>query len=297
MKYYELTFSIEPQSEVAQDILSALLADIGFETFLPMEDGRLKAYIQQKDYNDGALQNIKENFPLPDTRLRHTLLEPEDKDWNETWEQEGFEPIVIDHRLVICDTHHESLEAEQRILIHPRQAFGTGSHQTTRMILTQLLELPMKGAKVVDAGCGTGILGFLCLMQGAKKVVAYDIDEWSVQNTLDNALLNFPANEIKEKLEVRHGDVSCLEGEADFDLLIANINRNILLNDFQYFAKVVNKKNSKILLSGFYQSDVPLLLEEAEKYNFRLKSQHTNEEWTMMCLEKSENQEKKTKSE
>ena len=286
MKYYELTFSIEPQNEVAQDILSALLAEAGFETFVPQEDGSLKAYVQQALYSEEAVKSIEEEFPLPVIQLCHTLAEPEDKDWNETWEQEGFEPIIIDHRLAICDTHHGNVEAERRILIHPRQAFGTGSHQTTRMILSQLLEMPPKDKKVVDAGCGTGILGFLSLMLGAAKVLAYDIDEWSVNNTRDNALLNFTEKQAEDRLEVRLGDVNCIAEEKDYDVLIANINRNILLQDFSTFVKVRREKESRILLSGFYTSDIPLLLEEAIKHGFRMECQRTDEEWAMMVLRK-----------
>ena len=286
MKYYELTCSMEPQSEVAQDILSALLAEAGFESFVPEEDGTLKAYVQQTLYEEEAVKGIAADFPLPGVHLAFTLSEAEDKDWNEAWEQEGFEPICIDHRLAICDTHHGEVEAERRIFIHPRQAFGTGSHQTTRMILSQLLELPLEGLKVVDAGCGTGILGFLCLMQGAASVLAYDIDDWSVANTHDNALLNFSPEELDGRLEVRLGDVGCLAGEEHCDLLIANINRNILLHDLPHFARVLRNSGSHILLSGFYATDIPSLLEEAGRHGFCLESQRTDGEWAMLVLKR-----------
>ena len=286
MKYYELTYCMEPQSEVAQDILSALLAEAGFESFVPQEDGTLKAYVQQALYDEGAVRGIAEDFPLPGVHLTFSLAEPEDRDWNETWEKEGFEPICIDRRLAVCDTHHGEVEAERRIFIHPRQAFGTGSHQTTRMILSQLLEMPLEGLRVVDAGCGTGILGFLCLMQGADRVLAYDIDDWSVANTLDNASLNFTRDTLENRLEVRLGDVGCLEGEEAYDLLIANINRNILLHDLPFFARVLRTSGSRILLSGFYLSDISSLLEEAAKYGFRLERQRTDGEWAMLVLKK-----------
>lgn len=289
MKYYELTFQIEPQSEVAQDVLSALLADIGFETFMPMEDGTLKAYVQQDFYDEESLHGLLEAFPLPDTRIHYDIIEPEDKDWNETWEAEGFEPIHIDNRLVICDTHHDTTHDDsnaRRILIHPRQAFGTGSHQTTRMILAQLLDMQLEGLSIVDAGCGTGILGFLSLMQGAKHVVAYDIDEWSVQNTLDNAALNFGPHDIEERLEVRLGDASAIDGETGHDLLIANINRNILLGDFARFSSATRQQGAHILLSGFYKDDVPYLLDEAAKHGFTLEKQCCDEEWTMLLLKR-----------
>lgn len=283
MKYFELTFHITPSSETASDVLSALLAEVGFETFVPEADGSLKAYIQQSFYEASVLDEVIEQFPLPDTHIRYTLAEPEDKDWNETWENEGFEPIAIDNRLVVCDTHHEVPDGVPRITIHPRQAFGTGSHQTTRMLLSTLLDMPLKGLRVVDAGCGTGILGFLCLMQGASKLLAYDIDEWSVQNTLDNATLNFSNTDA---MEVRLGDASVLQDAHDYDLLIANINRNILLGDMERFAGALKAQGSRILFSGFYQDDVPMLIEKARTFGFHYVCEQHDEEWAMLLLER-----------
>lgn len=282
MKYFELTFKFTPYSEDISDVLSALLAEIGFETFMPGEDDTLKAYVQQTFYDEDNLKTTIESFPIPGIQITYSLLEPEDKDWNETWEAEGFEPICIDDRLVVCDTHHVVENYPTRILIHPRQAFGTGSHQTTRMILTELLETPLEGMSVIDAGCGTGILGFLCLLQGAGKVLAYDIDEWSVQNTLDNAKLNF--ENVDEKLQVRLGDAAVLQGEANYDLLIANINRNILLGDIKTFASTLKKKGSKMIMSGFYNDDIHYILEEAQQYGFTLSHERHNGEWAMVVL-------------
>lgn len=284
MKYFELTFTLSPSSETASDILSALLAEIGFETFVPEENGTLKAYVQQATYNEEMLKQTIEEFLLPQHTIAYTLSEPEDKDWNETWEEEGFEPIIIDQRLAVCDTRHALPPCQRCIIIHPRQAFGTGSHQTTRMILTELLEHNLDGLRVVDAGCGTGILGFMCLMQGAASVLAYDIDEWSVRNTLDNAALNFPHTNVP--LEVRLGDSSVLIGEHDFDLLIANINRNILLADMEQFASTLLTANARIIISGFYATDVPMLLDEAAKHDLHLVRQRTDHEWAMLLLER-----------
>lgn len=284
MKYYELTFNIQPYSETASDILSALLADVGFETFIPAENDTLKAYVQQSLYDEESVKGITTDFPLPDALVNYTIDEPEDKDWNETWENEGFEPIIIDDRLVVCDTHHEAGNYPLRILIHPRQAFGTGSHETTQMILTELLDTDLKGKRVVDAGCGTGILGFLCLMQGAEKVLAYDIDEWSVENTLDNATLNF--SNTDGKLEVRLGDSSAIKGEQNYDLLIANINRNILLGDMEIFTSVLKEQNATLLISGFYNDDIHYLTEEASKYGLSLQHERHNGEWAMLVLKR-----------
>lgn len=296
MKYYEYTLYIKPYSEDAADVLSALLAEEGFETFVTEKDEEeqevLRAYVQQALCDADAIDEMIQCFPFPDVEVCYSVLEPEDKDWNEEWEKEGFEPITIDKEILICDTHHAAQFADDdfkhRILIHPRQAFGTGSHETTRMILRQLLELDLKDKRVIDAGCGTGILGLLCLQLEAKSVFAYDIDEWSTRNTADNAELNFPLDEqgvvTGERLQIELGDASCLDGKKDYDLLIANINRNILLGDIPRFSKALAAKNVKLLLSGFYLSDVPSLLDCAAQYGFHLEQENHDGDWTMLLL-------------
>lgn len=297
MKYYEYTLYIKPYSQDAADVLSALLAEQGFETFVTERDADtdeevLKAYVQQSLCNADAIDEMLQCIPFPDVKVSYNVSEPEDKDWNEEWEKEGFEPIRIDKEILICDTHHAAQFADDdyvhRILIHPRQAFGTGSHETTRMILRQLLELELKDKCVVDAGCGTGILGLLCLQLESKFVFAYDIDEWSTRNTADNAELNFPLDEqgvtTGERLQIVLGDASCLAEQKDYDLLIANINRNILLGDIPRFSKALASKNVKLLLSGFYRSDVPYLLDCAAQYGFYLEKENHDGEWTMLLL-------------
>lgn len=294
MKYYEYTFCIEPYSETSNDVLSALLAEAGFETFVPEEEaGCLKAYIQQQLCDDETIVALVQAFPLPCTTITYSVLEPDDRDWNEEWEKEGFEPITIGSDLLICDTNHvaqfEHETFRHRILIHPRQAFGTGTHQTTRMILRQLMTMPLAGRRVVDAGCGTGILSFLCLQKEASHVFAYDIDEWSTRNTIDNAELNFADDQsvLKgERLNVALGDVACLTDEYDYDLLIANINRNILLGDIPQFARTLKEHGAQLLLSGFYASDVPSLLERASEFGFTLKEKQHDADWTMLLLER-----------
>lgn len=286
MKYYELVFQTNPCSETINDVLSALLAEVGFETFIPNEDGCLQAYIQQSFYDQEAVYNVLADFPLPDVSISYEMNEPADENWNETWENEGFQPICVEGKLVICDTRHDVDEELDKILIHPRQAFGTGSHQTTRMILSTLLDMDLTGKTVIDAGCGTGILGFMCLKKGADRILSYDIDEWSVSNTLDNARLN---NLDLEKIDVRLGDSSVLEdvisaqNEDKCDLLIANINRNILLGDIPRFVKSL-KSTSNILFSGFYEEDVDYLLEATKEYGFQLKEKKNDGEWAMLLL-------------
>lgn len=292
MKYYELECTVTPCNDDNCDILSALLADLGFETFVPTDNG-VKAYVQQTFFDESAVDSIIDNFPIPGVSVSYELNEPEDKDWNETWEEQGFEPIVVENKVVVCDTKHTDVLEEfsdkkdiRVITIHPKQAFGTGSHQTTRMLLSTLYDIDLSGKCVVDAGCGTGILGFLCLMNNAAKVLSYDIDEWSVNNTIHNYSLNFDADStpITSAMDVRLGDSSCLAGEKDFDLLIANINRNILLNDMDRFSSVLKKTGSSILLSGFYVDDIPYLVEATAKHGFTLQMKRTDNEWAMLMF-------------
>lgn len=297
MKYYEYIFNIDPYSEDAADVLSALLAEQGFETFVTEKDADgdeevLKAYVQQTLCDKDAIDEMLQFFPFPGVEVSYDIAIPEDKDWNEEWEKEGFEPITIDKNILICDTHHAEQFADSefvhRILIHPRQAFGTGSHETTRMILRQLLDLDLNGKRVIDAGCGTGILGLLCLQLESKFVFAYDIDEWSTRNSADNAELNFPNDEdgvvTGERLQIELGDASCLAGQTGFDLLIANINRNILLGDIPRFSEALASNGVKLLLSGFYRSDVPSLLDCAAQFGFHVEQEKHDGEWTMLLL-------------
>lgn len=278
MKYYELNFEITPASEDFADILSALLADEGFETFENTEKG-LKAYVQQNLFSEESLKETLYAFPVPGVEITYDKQDAPNEDWNEQWEQEGFQPIILDNLLAVHDVRHTDIpKVMYDIRIHPRQAFGTGSHETTRMILQQLAKMDLTGKHVVDAGTGTGILAIMALMRGAKSVFAYDIDEWSVENAKDNLALN------GKEAVVELGDSSVLSHTSDADLLIANINRNILLNDLPTFVKTLRHKG-QVLLSGFYQQDVPMLEEKANELGMsKIEEQHDGE-WTMLLFE------------
>ena len=226
MKYLEFAFRTVPCTETVNDILSAVLGEVGFESFIEQADG-IAAYIQKDLYNEAALKEAIINFPLPDTQINYTYQEAEDKDWNEEWEKNFFQPIVIEDRCVIHSTfHHDYPQAEYDIVINPQMAFGTGHHETTSSILGELLDADLKGKSVLDMGCGTSILAILASMRGADPVTAIDIDDWCVNNSRDNIALNNIAN-----ITVELGDASLLKGRKPFDIIIANINRNILLND------------------------------------------------------------------
>lgn len=277
MKYYEVNFTITPASETSQDILSALLAETGFETFVPTERG-LTGYVQQSLWDTEAVEEAIGGFPLKVT-IAYDVASVPDEDWNQTWEEEGFEPIYLDRRVCIHDTKHlQTLPCTYDITINPRMAFGTGTHPTTQMILRMLTELDLGGKRIVDAGCGTGVLGILAMKRGARGVLAYDIDEWSTENTA----LNFSLNGIDHAV-IRLGDSAVLDREKDYDVLIANINRNILLGDIQRFVSAL-RPDGELILSGFYTADAPMLIREAGKYGKKLIERRETNDWCLLRL-------------
>lgn len=278
MKYFEVTFSVNPCNETATDILSALTAEIGFESFVECEGG-MQAYVQQSLFDEEALKSIIADFPIPDTKITYTITEPEDKDWNEEWEKNFFQPIVIDNRCVIHSTFHKDYpKAEYDIVINPQMAFGTGHHETTSSILGELLDADLKGKSVLDMGCGTSILAILASMRGADPVTAIDIDDWCVNNSRDNIALNNIKN-----ITVELGDASLLEGRKPFDVIIANINRNILLNDMAAYTACMHK-GSEIYMSGFYVQDIDAIRSKGESLGLRFVHYREKNNWAAVKL-------------
>lgn len=278
MKYFEVTFSVNPCNETATDILSALIAETGFESFVECEGG-MQAYVQQSLFDEDALKSIIADFPVPETEITYTITEPEDKDWNEEWEKNFFQPIVIDNRCVIHSTFHKDYpKAEYDIVINPQMAFGTGHHETTSSILGELLDADLKGKSVLDMGCGTSILAILASMRGADPVTAIDIDDWCVNNSRDNIALNNISN-----ITVELGDASLLEGRKPFDVIIANINRNILLNDMAAYTACMHK-GSEIYMSGFYVQDIDAIRSKGESLGLKFVHYREKNNWAAVKL-------------
>ena len=274
MKYLEVTFNVSPASETANDIIAALAADLGFESFVESPQGTI-GYVPVNLYDEKALREAMTDFPMSDTSITFTTCEMEDKNWNEEWEKHFFEPIVVDSRCVIHSTFHKDYpKADFDIIINPQMAFGTGHHQTTRLIISYLLDINLQEKIVLDMGCGTSILAILASMRGAKQLTAIDIDEWCVNNSIDNLELNHIDN-----IKVFQGDASSLASEGPFDIIIANINRNILLADMQHYVARMNQ-GGEIYFSGFYESDLPMIQAEAERLGLRYISHRTEKEWT-----------------
>ena len=289
MKYFEINMTIEPCSQDAQDLLAALTAEAGMETFEETETG-LKGYAQQQLFDEDALQQTISMFPMEGVTISYTVSEAEDKDWNEQWEQEGFEPIEVrsqmeDGRsktLLIHDGRHLPSELTSHlspltteIEIDAHMAFGTGTHETTRMICGQLLNMNLEGKRILDCGCGTGILGICALKLGAASCVGYDIDEWSTDNTRHNAVIN----RVENRLEALCGDATLLSRYApEFDVVLANINRTILLQDMECFVSVM-APGATLILSGFYQADCQMLEEKAQTLGLQVSTIHNDGEW------------------
>lgn len=280
MKYKEILFEISPRSTEKCDVLSAWIADLGFETFVESEEG-LTAYIQDAVFNEDELRERLLSYPIPETSITWKACDAPDEDWNQAWEEEGFQPIIIGSDITVHDIRH-SLPKSVRydIVINPKLAFGTGNHETTRMILRQLSEMNLKGSIVVDAGTGTGILAIMAVKRGATHVLAYDIDEWSVRNTQEN----LQANNVAESVAVKLGDASTLRGVSGVNLLIANINRNILLNDMSQYRSVLDE-GGRMLLSGFLTEDIPILTDAAQKLGMKCVSMNEENGWAMLLFE------------
>lgn len=288
MKYLVATFNIEAEAdllEASRDLLADGAAQAGFETFEETEQG-MDAYVQKELFDREALDAYIADFPISDAHITYSIQDAEDKDWNQEWEEQGFEPIYVADQVVIYDAKHPELYPDTsnrpdiiEIGIEAKLAFGTGNHETTRMIISQLLQMPIKTKRVLDCGTGTGILGLTASKLGAKEVVGYDIDEWSVENAKHNALLNGVDN-----MEVLFGNSSVLNHISGvFDVVMANINRNILLDDMRLFRSVMNT-DATLILSGFYEEDVPVLLEKANELGLHETARHTDNNWTCLIL-------------
>lgn len=274
MKYIEVSFTVSPISETANDIIAAFAMELGFESFVDSSNGTV-GYIPAHLFDEQTLKDTLASFPMTDTTIAFTACEMEDKDWNEEWEKNFFEPIVVDSRCVIHSTFHKDYpKADFDIIINPQMAFGTGHHQTTRLIIGYLLDADLKGKSVLDMGCGTSILAILASMRGASELIAIDIDEWCVNNSIDNLALNHIDN-----VKVFQGDASSLTAVGPFDVIIANINRNILLADMQYYVSRMHM-GGEIYFSGFYESDLPMIKAEAERLGLRYISHRVEKEWT-----------------
>tara|TARA_R110000868_G_scaffold21640_7_gene89765 strand:- start:55262 stop:56101 length:840 start_codon:yes stop_codon:yes gene_type:complete len=266
--YIEYTFKVIPL-QPASDILIAELGEVLFESFVETEDGVL-AYIKQEDWSSTILSEISilEN---PNFEIEYVFKEIEQENWNATWEQ-NFNPIQVDEKCVVRAPFHEKPDVEFDIVIEPKMSFGTGHHETTHMMLQHILNENFKGRTVLDMGSGTGVLAILAAMKGAKEIDAIDIDNWCYLNAVENVERNNCTH-----IKVYEGDASLLEGKK-YDIIIANINRNILLNDIPIYAKCLNS-NGILFLSGFYSEDIPVISKKCKEVNLQYVSNLERNNW------------------
>ena len=314
MKYFEVEFTILPFSTDAADLLAAIAGEAGFETFEETSTG-LMGYIQQDQLDVNTLQTSLNDFPFEGISISYDIRPAEDRDWNEQWEQEGFEPIVVKCGrwnveggmrnvegpvIVIHDGRHlpEVMPTGAiPIEIDAKLAFGTGTHETTRMICSELISFHIPHStflnqepsfhiphstfhkiRVLDCGTGTGILSICALKLGAAEAIGYDIDEWSVDNARHNAVIN----QVDDRFTSLQGDASILNKvEGNFNLVLANINRNILLADMESFRGKM-APGASLILSGFYTEDCEMLIEKAKTLGLKLTKQKEDQNWA--CL-------------
>jgi len=277
MDYYKIEIDISPFEEWVRDLLTAQLSDSGFEGFTETEAG-LEAYIPVESYDEKIFKEIltiyENGFRI---HVEKELIK--DRNWNEEWEKNYFKPLVIaDECLVRAPFHKEYPPCRYEIVIEPNMAFGTGNHETTSMMLECVLSEDMTGKKVLDMGCGTGILGILASMKGAASVTAIDIDTRSVSGTEENASLNGVDN-----LKVLKGDASVL-GKEKYDVILANIHKNVLVEDTGTYSRNLTK-GGKIFMSGFYAEDLEDIKNAAEQHGLQLAGVNEKNRWIMAVFQ------------
>ena len=274
--YYALRLDVEPCSADATDLLAYLLGEAGYESFVPDDKG-LTAYVPAALYSDEAVRTALEEFCFDATVTASAEL-VEGRDWNAEWERNYFRPIVVGERCVVHSSFHTDVPAaEYDIVIDPKMAFGTGHHATTSLILTRLLDMDLQGRSFIDVGTGTGILAILAAMRGAVPVAGIEIDRFAWENACDNVRLN-----DHPEIAVLCGDASLLESLAPADVVVANINRNVILGDIRAYAAAM-RPGATLLLSGFYEADCAMVEEAAVAAGLTAAGRTVRDNWA--CVE------------
>lgn len=272
--YLEFNFKINPL-QPWNEILMAELIEIGFDSFTEEHDGIL-GYIPTNLFDEKALKELH-LMNNSEVSINYTFAEMPNINWNEEWEK-NFSPINVEDKVLIRAEFHESNPEMHEIIIQPKMSFGTGHHPTTHLMIQQMLDMNFDGKTVLDMGCGTSVLAIYAKQRGAKEVVAIDIDEWSVENSNENAARN------QVELKISQGTADNL-GDQKFDTILANINRNILISDIPTYVSVLNQGGS-LLLSGLCFFDVDDILEVCTEQNLTLERKLQREEWVSLLLKK-----------
>ena len=274
MPYIEVRINLPAD---LSDIFVAELVEIGYDSFQELDHG-LDAYVEENHFDEMALKKVIEKYP---GEINYTFSPLENKNWNEEWEK-NFEPVVIDGKCIIRATFHQVPEHyDYEVIINPKMSFGTGHHETTSMMASWQLKMDFRGKRVMDAGSGTGILAILSEKRGANEVVANDIEEWAYNNCIENIALNNCS-----KITCLTGEIGSLAITAPFDIILANINKNVLLHEMNQYAKYILPKGL-LLLSGFYLEDLDDICEEAAKYGFAKTDLMTKNNWASILLQRN----------
>ncbi len=274
--YIGYHFNVEPK-EPGTEILIAELGELAFESFIETEEG-VSAYIQKDFWDEAILEDIY-ILQNPEFKISYTIEDIEQVNWNEEWEK-NFNPIDVDGKCYVRAPFHEKSNAAYEIVIEPKMSFGTGHHETTHMIIQHLLETDLKDKKTLDMGCGTAILAILAEMKGAQPIDAIDIDNWCYLNSIENA----ERNNCKH-ITVYEGDAELLK-DKNYDVIIANINRNILLNDMQTYVDCLNE-NGIIFLSGFYTEDFEAINESCVSKGLSYEKEIIRNNWMSLKYKKN----------
>jgi len=270
MNYKELDF-LEPDAE-KREILVAYLGDIGFETFEESEEG-LKAYIPENNFDNNTFE---EEVVGKFQSLSYAVSTIQQQNWNEVWEK-NFEPIQVGEVYIRAPFHPQKAGVKYELVIEPKMSFGTGHHSTTSLMIMEMLKTGFRDRTVLDMGCGTSLLAILASKLGAKNILAIDIDDWAVENSIENCTRNHVSN-----IEVQKGDAALLKDKR-FDVILANINRNVLLADMGSYASSLNP-GGQILLSGFYEGDVEVIRKCAEQNGLIFSGTDALNQWSVMCF-------------
>ena len=283
MDYIAVHIKIEPFSEERAEIVEAEIVELGFDSFT-VEEPFLNAFIPLEQFSEPMLKTLLSGFDAEEFRLSHTVELVKEQNWNAAWESD-FEPVVVGDQVTVRAVYHKDLpRTRYNVVIDPQMSFGSGHHQTTTMMIEQLLEerKALKGKTLLDMGCGTGILAIVAAKLGAGVPVhAVDIDPRCVRSTLANAR----RNRVPHKIIAVCGDASVLI-RGQYDYVLANINRNILLADMASYVRALKPQGGRIFLRGFYESDIPKLLEAAWPLGLTEVSRRTRDDWALLVLQK-----------
>lgn len=274
MQYIELKIAVQPNEEYITDLLASYLGEIGFESFEEEPEGMI-AYIRQEEFDEDALKYLVSNFPYS-TDIHYEILNIDQINWNEEWEKHYFEPIVIGDKCVIHSSFHTNIpNAEYDIVIDPKMSFGTGHHETTSLMIEEILTTDFTGKSVLDMGCGTAVLAILAAKRGAEPVIAIDIDPWCTENSAENVQTNGVG-----QIQIELGGAERLAGMS-VDVIFANINRNILLEDMKKYSACLNE-GGVLYMSGFYTADIPVLEVEMNRNDLKLIASREKNNWAVV---------------